>query len=232
LGSNHIGDAGAAALGDALGPGVPIARVNVRDNQVGVLGCRAFGRAVARCSTTLTRLDLAHSGFGDAGAVALADGLKTTRAPCALKVLQLGFNSVGAVGAKALVEALTTGWMDALRHLDLACNGAADGERSGVSALMKALEKNDSLRVLNARGNDLTPRCAGDVAEMLMENVALRRLNVGYNKIYDEGAWELMEALSENSTLRGLDVQRNEISDEGGRHVESLLRANATLTEV
>ena len=38
LGSNHINDPGAAALGDALGPNVPITRLNLRDNQVGASG--------------------------------------------------------------------------------------------------------------------------------------------------------------------------------------------------
>ena len=41
LGSNHINDPGAVALGDALGPKVPITRLNLRDNQVGIQGCRS-----------------------------------------------------------------------------------------------------------------------------------------------------------------------------------------------
>ena len=110
-----IGDAGSVAVAEAMGPHVLITRLNIRDNQVGANGCLALGLAVARCSATLRRLDLAHSGFGDAGTVALANGLKTVghsvgRAggtTAALRVLQLGFNAVGAVGVKALVEALT-----------------------------------------------------------------------------------------------------------------------------
>ena len=101
LGSNHINDPGAAALGDALGPKVPITRLNLRDNQVGVLGCRSTGYGVVRCGATLRRLDPAHSGFGCQGAIALAGALATAHSPCALKVLQLGFNSIGADGASA-----------------------------------------------------------------------------------------------------------------------------------
>ena len=289
LGSNHINDPGAAALGDALGPNVPITRLNLRDNQVGVLGCRSIGYGVARCGATLRRLDLAHSGFGCQGAVALATALATARSPCALKVLQLGFNSIGADGAKALAAALTSGNFRRLEHLDLACNvlgpdgvaalatllepidsddsdesgdaasaddggstlsddgkrgaglysldlavnnAGGDGERGGIRALMKALETNTSLRMLNLRGNDLTPEHAGDVAEMLCENVTLTQLNVGYNKIYNEGAWELAEALSENPSLLGLDIQRNEISDDGAEWIRGLLAANSTIEEV
>ena len=306
LGSNMIQDAGAAAIAEALGPHVPITRLNLRDNQVGVNGCLALGHAVTRCSATLRRLDLAHSGFADAGAVALANGLRTLGhlgsnpsgggggggggsggsggGVAALRVLQLGFNSIGVVGVRALVEALTMGHLDGLEHLDLACNvlgpeGAAalapllerqqrrqhlslmeeeeggeggednrggglfsldlavnncavDGERTGVRTLMKALETNTSLRMLNLRGNDLTSDVAGDIAEMLLENNTLTQLNVGYNKIYNDGAWELCEALSENTGLRGLDLQRNEISDEGGKHVETLLNVNSVVREV
>jgi Ran GTPase-activating protein (RanGAP) involved in mRNA processing and transport len=294
LGSNMIGDRGAVAIGDALGPNVPITRLNLRDNAVGMHGCAALGRAVARC-VTLRRLDLAHSGFGDAGATALARGFATAAAAgrsTSLRVLQLGFNSIGVEGIKALVEAHAAGALDELEHLDLACNVmgpagaaalapmleprddrfvevedevagrlehehegeaevddvprgrglysldvavnncAADGDREGVRALMRALERNTTLRVLNLRGNDLTPEIAGDVAEMLLENETLRVVNVGYNKIYNEGAWELAEALSENAGLRGLDIQRNEISDEGGAHVRGLLEANEKLSEV
>jgi len=41
---------------------------------VGAGGCLALGRAVVRCPT-LRRLDLAHAGFGDTGAAALALGI-------------------------------------------------------------------------------------------------------------------------------------------------------------
>ena len=293
LGSNMIGDRGAVAIGDALGPNVPITRLNLRDNAVGMHGCAALGRAVARCAT-LRRLDLAHSGFGDAGATALARGFAAAAdagRSTSLRVLQIGFNSIGVEGIEALVEAHAAGALDQLEHLDLACNvmgpaGAAalapmleprddrlvevedetngvivderedeagvddirgrglysldvavnnvavDGAREGVRALTRALERNTTLRVLNLRGNDLTPEMAGDVAEMLLENETLRVVNVGYNKIYNEGAWELSEALSENAGLRGLDIQRNEISDDGAAHVRGLLEANEKLSEV
>lgn len=293
LGSNMIGDRGAVAIGDALGPNVPITRLNLRDNAVAMHGCAALGRAAARC-VTLRRLDLAHSGFGDAGATALARGFAAAAdagRSTSLRVLQLGFNSIGVEGIEALVEAHAAGALDQLEHLDLACNvmgpaGAAalapmleprddrlvevedetngvivderedeagvddirgrglysldvavnnvavDGAREGVRALTRALERNTTLRVLNLRGNDLTPEMAGDVAEMLLENETLRVVNVGYNKIYNEGAWELSEALSENAGLRGLDIQRNEISDDGAAHVRGLLEANEKLSEV
>ena len=337
LGSNHVGDVGGAALGDALGPFVPITRVNLRDNHVGFRACASLGRAAVRCAT-LRRLDLAHNAVGDAGVAALCDGFASAPGGArSIRVLQLGFNSIGKAGAEALAEAHAGGFIDRLEHLDLACNVlgpaglealarmleprddatergaldeggegaggldaggcleeeeeeegpcasddasemyasdeasddgeassehaprmmkrarrrvrsrptigllsldvavnnvALDGDRSGVRALTRVLETNRTLRVLNMRGNDLTPEMAGDVAECLLENATLEIVNVGYNKMYNDGAWELAEALSENTSLRGLDIQRNEITDKGAAHVAALLSANAGLDEV
>jgi Ran GTPase-activating protein (RanGAP) involved in mRNA processing and transport len=330
LGSNLIGDGGGAAVANSLGPRVPITRLNLRDNPLGVEACAALGAAVARCPT-LRRLDLAHCGFGDAGLAAFcagvsrgAPGAAPETASCGLRVLQLGFNNIGAIGVKALVECYARGAFEHLEHLDLACNvlgpegtaalapllepressgferfetvsassadaedddaedddadvarrrvsvsselppargpsgsrprrsglysldlavngcaagagaeaGAKAAERFGVKALLRALEKNTTLRRLNVRGNDLTPEIAGDVAEMLLENATLRMVNVGYNKISDEGIWEISEALTENEGLRGLDVQRNEISDDGADFLKRSLTVNTTIAEV
>ncbi len=97
-GSNHINDPAAAALGDALGPDFPITWPNLRDNQVGIEGCRSIGFGVVRCGATLRRLNLAHSGFAQRLRTSpphIAAALVTAHSPCALKVLQLGFNSIG-----------------------------------------------------------------------------------------------------------------------------------------
>ena len=161
---------------------------------------------MARC-TTLRRLDLAHNGFSDAGACALAAGL-AAGSPT-LRVLLLGFNSIGAVGAVALAAVLPS--CASLEHLDLCCNvlGSAgtsalaaaialpsasvlrlnlacnncceaDGERGGVRALCRALERNRTLLMLNLRGNGLRTISAGDVAEAMLENSTLVQLDIGY----------------------------------------------------
>ena len=143
LGSNHVNDPGAAALGDALGPNVPMTRLNLRDNHVGVLGCRSIGLGVVRCGATLRRLDLAHNGFGCQGAVALAGALAAAHSPCALKVLQLGFNSIGADGAKALAAALTSGNFSRLEHLDLACNVLGPDGVAALAPLLDPIQTDD-----------------------------------------------------------------------------------------
>ena len=256
LGSNDVRSRGAIAIGEALEhPEVRITRLTLRGNGICSEGMEALGKG-AGTSATLRRIDLAHNGFGDRGVIAFADALSRGAAPN-LRVVLLGFNSIGPDGVKALMQALMG---TNVEHLDLGCNvvGAegtkaiADminstrlksvnlacnniglrGDRSGLKALSKALETNTTLEILNLRGNALHADCAKDIADFLLEETALIQLNVGYNELYDEGAWEIAEALEENGTVVGLDLQRNEITDEGAGYIAKTLSVNEVIQEI
>lgn len=256
LGSNDIRSAGAVALGEALEhPGVRITRLTLRGNGICSVGMEALGKG-AGLSSTLRRLDLAHNGFGDRGAVAFAHALSRGDA-ANLRVVLLGFNSIGPDGVRALMQALAH---TNVEHLDLGCNvvGAEGtkaiaetinstrlkslnlacnniglrGDRSGLKALAKALETNTTLEILNLRGNALHSDCAKDIADFLLEETALIQLNIGYNELFDEGAWEIAEALEDNQTLLGLDFQRNEITDEGAANIAKTLSMNKIIQEI
>jgi len=256
LGSNDIRGPGACAIGDAIGsPGVNLTRVTLRGNGIQFDSLSTLGRGIAM-SNTLRRIDLAHNGFGNSGVLALAEGLSKARAPN-LRVILLGFNSIGAEGVKGLMAALAD---TEVEHLDLACNvvgsdGAVEiakvlnatklkslnlavnnigvrGERAGVQALSRALEGNQTLEILNLRGNAISKMCAGDLADLLLEDSALIQLNVGYNELYDHGAWEIAEALEDNTTILGVDMQRNEITDEGASCLLKTLELNTVLQEI
>jgi len=256
LGSNDIRGPGACAIGDAIGsPGVNLTRVTLRGNGIQFDSLSTLGRGIAM-SNTLRRIDLAHNGFGNSGVLALAEGLSKARAPN-LRVILLGFNSIGAEGVKGLMAALAD---TDVEHLDLACNvvgsdGAVEiakvlnatklkslnlavnnigvrGERAGVQALSRALEGNQTLEILNLRGNAISKMCAGDLADLLLEDSALIQLNVGYNELYDHGAWEIAEALEDNTTILGVDMQRNEITDEGASCLLKTLELNNVLQEI
>ena len=58
-----------------------------------------------------------------------------------IRVLQLGFNSIGKAGAEALAEAHAGGFIDRLEHLDLACNVLGP---AGLEALARMLEPRDA----------------------------------------------------------------------------------------
>ena len=256
LGSNDVRSRGAVAIGEALEhPGVNITRLTLRGNGICSEGMDALGKGISM-SSTLRRIDLAHNGFGDRGAIAFADALSRGTAPN-LRVLLLGFNSIGPDGMRALMQALMH---TDVEHLDVGCNviGASGakaiaeminstrlkslnlacnniglrGERSGLTALAKALEKNKTLEILNLRGNALHTNCAQDIADVLLEETALIQLNVGYNELYDNGAWEIAEALEENTTLLGLDFQRNEVTDAGASNIAKTLAVNSIIQEI
>ena len=120
-----------------------------------------------------------------------------------------------------------------LKSLNLAVNNiGVRGERAGVQALSRALEGNQTLEILNLRGNAISKMCAGDLADLLLEDSALIQLNVGYNELYDHGAWEIAEALEDNTTILGVDMQRNEITDEGASCLLKTLELNTVLQEI
>ena len=104
------------------------------------MAARRFGARLGR------RLDLAHNAVGDAGVARRCDGFASAPGGArSIRVLQLGFNSIGKAGAEALAEAHAGGFIDRLEHLDLACNvlgpaglgaradaGAEDATESGA----------------------------------------------------------------------------------------------------
>ena len=261
LGSNLIGDRGGAALGDALGPRVPITRISLRDNPLGVEACAALGAAAARCPS-LRRLDLAHCGFGDAGVAALAAGFMSapTGRSTGLRVLQLGFNNIGEVGIKALAEAHAAGKLDHLEHLDLACNVLGP---KGTAALVPMLEPSRREEARDARGGDAaaTSASGGDYEDDSDDSddsdedfedpdanapsarprrAGLYSLDIAVNNCsFDGGSTgerfgvkALLAALERNATLRHLNLRGNDLTPEMAGDVAEMLLENQTLRMV
>ena len=257
LGSNLIGDRGGAALGDALGPRVPITRVSLRDNPLGAEACAALGAAAARCPS-LRRLDLAHCGFGDAGVAALAAGFMSAPegASTGLRVLQLGFNNIGEVGVKALAEAYRAGKLQHLEHLDLACNVLGP---KGTAALAPMLEPRDAdardgefFRDFDSEDDDefsedfaratatrdeTVPRRAGLYSlDIAVNNCSSSASTEGTSAALSEltrfGVKALLDALERNATLRRLNLRGNDLTPAMAGDVAEMLLENRTLRMV
>ncbi len=75
LESNQIGDAGAAALSEALKSNATLTKLFLQ-NQVGEAGAAALSEAL-KINATLTELNLGDNQIGDAGAAALSEALKS-----------------------------------------------------------------------------------------------------------------------------------------------------------
>ena len=172
LGSNLIGDRGGAALGDALGPRVPIR----------ASACGTTRSALRRAPRSARRRRGAPRSAGSTSRTA-GSGTRAwrrwRRGSCppppgrstGLRVLQLGFNNIGEVGIKALAEAHAAGKLDHLEHLDLACNVLGP---KGAAALVPMLEPHRREEARDARGG--TRRRLRRRAETLKTLRRLRRL--------------------------------------------------------
>ena len=116
LGYNQIGDAGAAAIGEALKGNRVLKKLVLNNNKIGDAGAKAIGESLV-FNRALTMLTLFSNKIGDAGAAAIAEGLSVNRA---LKELVLIINNIGDAGATAIGKALA--FNRVLNKLSLANN--------------------------------------------------------------------------------------------------------------
>jgi Ran GTPase-activating protein (RanGAP) involved in mRNA processing and transport len=102
LSHNAIGDAGAAAIGQALGQSVSLQVLVLAGNGVSKYGALYIAKGLKQ-NSTLLKLDLSTNAISDAGAAALAEALQFNHA---LKSLDVTRNLLTNAGAVVLAEAL------------------------------------------------------------------------------------------------------------------------------
>ena len=103
------------------------------------------------------------------------------------------------------------------------------GDDASVTMLAEVIKKNQSLQILDFSHNSIGDKGAVMLAEALRENQSLQILNLSYNSIGDKGAVMLAEALRENQTLQSLNLACNHISDEGVSAFVNALKENRSL---
>mmetsp|Transcript_18795 Transcript_18795/g.38258 ORF Transcript_18795/g.38258 Transcript_18795/m.38258 type:complete len:267 (+) Transcript_18795:89-889(+) len=167
MGSNSVGDEGAAAIAEAL-------KVN------------CCGRHV------LSLLSLNANAIGDEGAVALGDALREN---AVLTNISLAGNAIGDRGAAAIAAGLkassdTRERMTRLTELDLYHNRIGD---EGAVAIAEALGGNKVLTLLDVRHNAIGAAGGMAMAKALKVNVQLAELHIAANKIGRAGEEELKE---------------------------------------
>jgi hypothetical protein len=154
--------------------------------------------------SSVTSLDLSEQSLTDEDITQLAQALSTN---ITLTSLNVGFNRIGAIGAKALSTNTR------LTSLKVSDNKIGD---EGA----KALSTNTSLTLLNISNNEI----GAEGAKALSTNTRLTSLEVSYNWIGAEGA----KALSTNTHLTSLNVRRNQIGAKGAK----ALSTNTHLTSL
>ncbi len=165
---------------------------------------------------SLTVLSLYDNQIGPAGAIALADVLRTNTS---LTRLYLDGNQIGDAGAVALAEALRTN--TSLTTLDLHANQIGP---EGTVALAEALKVNTSLTTLDLRYSQIGPGRAHALAEALRTNTSLTELNLFGNRIGNAGAHALAGALRTNTSLTALWILDNQIGYAPRQEITELLR--------
>lgn len=142
-----------------------------------------------------------------------------------VKVVHLSDNDLGPQGAQKVVTAMN---MSGVQDLLLCFN---DVGREGCDALSNIVSISVNLRLLDLRGNGLTPRCVHKLLKAVAVSTSLKRLGLGSNKLGPEGAALLARKLEKNTYLTSLDISLNEIGPGGAKPVAKLIEGPECVLE-
>lgn len=110
-----------------------------------------------------------------------------------------------------------------LSNLSINANCASN---KGCSIISNALSKNDSLKILQFRLNDIDDTGIFALADSLRINNTLKKLNLNNNNITDSGAMILLDVLKTNLSLIKLNLGGNYINNTLLNEIETLLKRN------
>ena len=207
-----------------------ILMINLRDNEIGCLGCKEISKVFSDGNCKLSSLRLGRNSVTDEGVEYLAEALKHSN--CKLNSLDLTGNEFADEGVKYLAEALRDSNCK-LNSLNLAERYLTD---EGVKYLAEALKDSScKLNSLNLKCNKLTDEGVKCLAEALKDsNCTLNSLNLSYNEFTDEGVKYLAEALKDsNCKLNNLDINGHNLTNEGVKYLaEALKDSNCRLNSL
>jgi len=183
---------------------------------------RAVALTKSAADPRVKTLYLEQNELGDADALLVAQALSCHRALC---FLGMGDNAIGDEGVRAIANAV--GHTRApLTNLGLSNNAVGN---AGACLLARALEKNESLEVLDLRGNSIGSDGAARLSEALERAPRLRKLKLGENAVGDAGARDLARALPRCEGLEELALESNGITDIGCQSIVESLEAGCNL---
>eukprot|EP01105_Mastigella_eilhardi_P023743 TRINITY_DN603_c2_g1_i1.p1 TRINITY_DN603_c2_g1~~TRINITY_DN603_c2_g1_i1.p1 ORF type:complete len:968 (+),score=210.65 TRINITY_DN603_c2_g1_i1:40-2904(+) len=258
----------AAATAAAGKPALQMRELYLGDNRIGPEGCYLIACAFRTCPAfhSLRVLNLCSNRFnsrcpstvtnfiGDKGAGHLANVLCMEK--LALTELNIGYNSIGVEGARALAEALRVNITlrvlnapgnkfgdagvialagalkesNSIESLNVASNGVGF---EGIVALCSALQSNSTLTSLSIQYNNCGPQGAQHIAALIKGNSRIVELNLGGTVLENAGAAAVATAACCNSSLKKLVLSFNGINDGCIKELSSLLESSpAALTAI
>ena len=180
-----------------------------------------MGLAVVPSPRPPVVLNLNHCGFGDRGAVAVAEAVRTDST---VRSLWLCGNAIGPRGALRLAHMLAKN--RTLETLVLSDNQIGD---DGCQALFDVMPQNSSVTELNLGANAISNDGCAAYCSCAAFNRKLRFLFLNHNLITNSGALLMME---QHPTLEWLDLSDNLIGSEGAWTVLDMWRKNSVLRHV
>ena len=200
---------------------------------IGETGGRVLAMLLPNSASSLFRLNLSRCCLGDGGCCALSDALKKQagfffsrekasdawekerrQAVWSLERLNLSSNAIGAIGARALAEALPS--LRSLEELSIHHNAIGD---DGCCALLSSMQASTGYAVkigyLNLCANGIGARGANALVTALPELLTLKEVHLELNPLLGEGSTAVLMAARQEAVSRrdplGLDLL---ISDE------------------
>lgn len=181
-----------------------------------------------RSSAALASLALEFNHMETEGGVALASALASSPALTSLSVGENFFDASEVAAAIAPALALNSS-LTSLNLNELERAGEARGGMAGFVAIAHALASQRSLASLVLSSNHLDAAAGRALAHALSTNQALTCLNVRFNQLGSEGGCAIASALEVNTTLTALDVSWNDLGAEGGTAMATALKRNTKL---
>jgi len=235
LGTDAIGDTGAAAVAGLASINPHLEVLYLGCNNIGPAGALALGNALAGSASNITGLWLKRNPLGPEGAATIADMLRSNQR---LRVLDLVNTDLHASGVQAIVDALCSD-NHSLQSLYLSGNGL---EAASAVDLARLLRDAPHIKALYLSVNRLGDEGALVLADALRHNRTLHTLELASNGIRQQGASALFDAARHSSlqslnlgyapSTRVLGAQANCMGDEGAVQAAHLIGASSSLRKL
>ena len=171
---------------------------------------------------SLITLKLSQNEIGEKGII---HGLKYITSPInKLIYLDISKNRILDDGLIALTNQLKD--FPNLLSLNLSFCGF---EFPGFVLLLKSLQYNRKLEILNVSGNKLKDENF-EQAKPYFSYIGLRSLNMSKCSLCDDSTFKLGECMENNFTIKKINISENEISDKGFRSFGALFYKNSVIT--
>lgn len=235
LGTDAIGDAGAAAVAGLASANPHLEVLFLGCNNIGPAGALALDNTLAGSAQNITGLWLKRNPLGPEGAANIAHMLRSNQQ---LRVLDLVNTDLRASGVQAIVDALCSD-NHSLQSLYLSGNGL---EAASATDLARLLRQAPHIKALYLSVNRLGDEGALVLAEALRHNRTLHTLELASNGISQQGASALLDAATYSSlqslnlgyapSTRVLGAQANCMDDEAAAQAAHLICASPTLRKL